>query len=444
MFNSNKPSNSANQYQSNQTYQPSAASQQPQVYVPGLSNPAATQSGTTAATSSSTYVVPTAPTAPTQTSNSYTPSSHQNPSAPAIPSFSQALNAPPPTGVAAPNYSSASTYPAAPVKPSYTSTASTPYNASSTYVSSGKATGDYSSSSYVPAAAPPNGSSYAPSVANSSVYNGGPTNGLVSEGNPTRCHMVDYEIKGHELQLVEVELDPNETVIAEAGALMFLDEGIDFKTKFGDGSDPKPGFFNQLLSAGGRILTGESLFLTHFTNKGHGKARVAFAAPFPGNIVPINMQNTGGRLICQKDAFLCAAFGTKLALHFNKRLGSGFFGGEGFILQRLEGDGMAFIHAGGTVIRRELRNERLRLDTGCLVAFTDGIKFDIQMVPGLKSIVFGGEGLFLATLQGTGTVWMQSLPLSRFADKIVRSAPSIGGRRQGETDFVASAVNTLF
>jgi uncharacterized protein (TIGR00266 family) len=234
------------------------------------------------------------------------------------------------------------------------------------------------------------------------------------------------------MQLVEIELDPEETVVAEAGGMMFLDEGIDFKTKFGDGSEPKQGFFKKLLSAGGRLLTGESLFITHFTNKGHAKARVAFAAPYPGTIIPVNMASYNNKIICQKDAFLCAAKGTKLSIHFNKKIGSGLFGGEGFILQKLQGDGMAFIHAGGTVIKRELRGEKLRLDTGCLVAFTDGINYDIQLVPGLKSIIFGGEGLFLATLQGTGTVWMQSLPFSRMADRIIQAAPSAGGRRQGE------------
>jgi uncharacterized protein (TIGR00266 family) len=267
---------------------------------------------------------------------------------------------------------------------------------------------------------------------NSSVYHGGPTGGLVSEGNPTECHKVDYEIKGHEMQLVEIELDPTETIIAEAGGMMFLDDGIDFKSKFGDGSDAKEGFFSKIFAAGGRLLTGESLFLTHFTNTGQAKARVAFAAPYPGTIIPVNMANIGGTLICQKDAFVCAAFGTKLSIHFNKKLGSGLFGGEGFILQKLKGDGMAFIHAGGTVIKRELRGERVRLDTGCLVAFTEGINYDITLVPGLKSIIFGGEGLFLATLQGHGSVWMQSLPFSRMADRILQNAPSAGGRRQGE------------
>jgi uncharacterized protein (TIGR00266 family) len=267
----------------------------------------------------------------------------------------------------------------------------------------------------------------------SGTYTGGPTGGLVNEGNPVTCHKVDYEIKGHEMQLVEIELDPSETIIAEAGAMMFLDDGIEFKTKFGDGSTPKEGFFKKVMSAGGRLLTGESLFLTHFSNTGSTPARVAFAAPYPGSILPINLANLGGgKLICQKDAFLCAAFGTKLSIHFNKKIGAGLFGGEGFILQKLTGDGMAFIHAGGTVIKRELRGERLRLDTGCLVAYTEGINFDIQFVPGLKSMIFGGEGLFLATLQGTGTVWMQSLPFSRMADRIIQAAPSAGGSRQGE------------
>lgn len=273
---------------------------------------------------------------------------------------------------------------------------------------------------------------HAVSGLNSSNYAGGPTGGLISEGNPTICHKVDYEIKGHEMQLVEIELDPQETVIAEAGALMYLEDGIDFKTKFGDGSEPKQGFFKKILNAGGRLLMGESLFITHFTNQGQRKARVAFAAPFPGSILPINLQNLGGKIICEKDAFLCAAKGTKLSVHLHKKFGSGLFGGEGFILQKLQGDGMVFIHAGGMVIRRELRGEKLRIDTGCVVAFTEGINFDIQFVPGLKSMFFGGEGLFLATLQGTGTVWLQSLPFSRFADRVIQYAPSIGGRRQGE------------
>lgn len=245
------------------------------------------------------------------------------------------------------------------------------------------------------------------------------------------------------MQIVEIELDPSETVIAEAGAMMYLDDGIDFKTKFGDGSTPKEGFFKKLLKAGGRLLMGESLFITHFSNEGHAKARVAFAAPFPGTILPINLQNLNGKIICQKDAFLCAAKGTKLSVHLHKKLGSGLFGGEGFILQKLEGDGMAFIHAGGMVIKRELRGEKLRIDTGCVVAYTDGINFDIQFVPGLKSMFFGGEGLFLATLQGTGTVWMQSLPFSRFADRVIQYAPSAGGRRQGEGSALTGKMGDL-
>jgi len=234
------------------------------------------------------------------------------------------------------------------------------------------------------------------------------------------------------MQLVEIELDPQETVIAEAGAMMFVEDGVEFKTKFGDGSEPKQTFWKKLMSAGGRLLTGESLFITHFSNKGNGKARVAFAAPYPGSIVPLNMANYGNKIICQKDAFLCAAFGTSLKMHFNKKLGSGLVGGEGFILQKLQGDGMVFIHAGGCIIKRELRGEKIRLDTGCLVAFTEGINFGVEMAPGLKTMFFGGEGLFLATLQGTGTVWLQSLPFSRMADRIVAHAPSIGGSRQGE------------
>jgi uncharacterized protein (TIGR00266 family) len=234
------------------------------------------------------------------------------------------------------------------------------------------------------------------------------------------------------MQIVEIELDPQETVIAEAGAMMYLEDGIDFKTKFGDGSTPKEGFFKKLLQAGGRLLMGESLFITHFTNIGHTKARAAFAAPYPGCIMPMNLQALGGSLICQKDGFLCAAKGTQLTVHFNKKIGSGLLGGEGFVLQKLSGDGLAFIHAGGTVIRRELRGEKLRIDTGCVVAFTEGINFDIEFVPGLKSMFFGGEGLNFAVLQGSGTVWMQSLPFSRLADRIIQNAPSIGGRRQDE------------
>lgn len=247
-----------------------------------------------------------------------------------------------------------------------------------------------------------------------------------------RCHEVDYEIFGAEMQLVEVELDSGETVVAEAGAMTYMEEGINFETKMGDGSEPDQGLMGKLFSAGKRMITGESVFTTHFTNQGHGKRRVSFSAPYPGNIVPLNMAELGERITCQKDAFLCAALGTKIDITFNQKLGSGLFGGEGFILQTLEGDGMAFIQAGGTVIRKELNGETLRVDTGCLVGFSGNIDYDIQRAGNLKSMVFGGEGLFLATLSGTGTVWLQSLPFSRMADRIISHAPSVGGSDQGE------------
>ncbi len=247
-----------------------------------------------------------------------------------------------------------------------------------------------------------------------------------------RCHELDYEVLGSEMQLVEVELDPGETVIAEAGAMTYMEEDISFDTRMGDGSDPDEGLMGKLFSAGKRVFTGESIFTTHFSNNGSGKRRVAFSAPYPGNIVPLNMAELGEKVICQKDAFLCAALGTKVSISFNRRIGAGFFGGEGFILQKLEGDGMAFIQAGGTVVKKELNGETLRVDTGCLVGFTEGIDYDIQRAGSLKSMVFGGEGLFLATLKGTGTVWLQSLPFSRMADRILAHAPAAGGNDQGE------------
>ena len=245
------------------------------------------------------------------------------------------------------------------------------------------------------------------------------------------CHEVDYEIFGDDMQIVEVELDPNEIVIAEAGAMNYMEDGITFETKMGDGSRPSGGVMDTLLNVGKRVLTGESIFMTHFSNQGQGKKRVAFAAPYPGKIIPIDMAEMGGELICQKDAFLCAAFGTQLDIALQKRLGAGFFGGEGFILQRLRGDGLAFVHIGGTVIRRELRNEVLRVDTGCLAAFTPGIDYDIERAGNLKSMVFGGEGLFLATLRGTGTVYLQSLPFSRLANRII-GASGMTGSSKGE------------
>ncbi|MET0100527.1 MAG: TIGR00266 family protein [Sedimenticola sp.] len=247
-----------------------------------------------------------------------------------------------------------------------------------------------------------------------------------------RCHEVDYEILGSEMQLVEVELDPGETVVAEAGAMTYMEEGIDFETRMGDGSEPDQGLMGKLFSAGKRMITGESIFTTHFTNSGVGKRRVSFSAPYPGNIVPLNMAELGEQVTCQKDAFLCAALGTRVDITFNRKLGSGLFGGEGFILQTLEGDGMAFIQAGGTVVEKKLSGETLRVDTGCLVGFSGDIEYDIERAGNLKSMVFGGEGLFLATLRGRGTVWLQSLPFSRMADRILSNAPSAGGSDKGE------------
>ena len=247
-----------------------------------------------------------------------------------------------------------------------------------------------------------------------------------------KCHEVDYEIIGHDIQLVEIELDPDETVIAEAGAMNYMEQGINFETKMGDGSTPDEGVMSKLFSAAKRKMTGESIFTTHFTNEGVGKRRVAFSAPYPGCIVPLDMNEIGGQIICQKDSFLAAALGTKVSISFTRKLGAGFFGGEGFILQKLEGDGMAFIHAGGTLIKKELNGETLRVDTGCLVGFTSGIEYDIERSGGLKSMVFGGEGMFLATLSGHGTVWLQSMPFSRLADRIFQSAAGHGGSSKGE------------
>lgn len=247
-----------------------------------------------------------------------------------------------------------------------------------------------------------------------------------------KSHEVDYEIIGDDLQLVEVELDPNETVIAEAGSMTYMEDGIVFETKMGDGTEPQQGFFGKLFGAGKRMLVGESLFMTHFTNRGQGKRRVAFAAPYPGKIIAVDLARAGQELLCQKDAFLAAALGTKISIAFNQKLGSGLFGGEGFILQKLQGDGQAFIHAGGTIVQKQLKGEILRLDTGCLVAFTPGIDFSVERAGNLKSMLFGGEGLFLATLQGTGTVWLQSMPFSRLADRILANAPSAGGARSEE------------
>lgn len=229
-----------------------------------------------------------------------------------------------------------------------------------------------------------------------------------------QSHVIDYQIKGESIQIVEVELDPAETVIAEAGAMLFMEEGILFETKMGDGSNPQQGLFDKLLSAGSRLLTGESLFMTHFTNRGSRKSKVGFSAPYPGTVIPVDLAKCPGQeLVVQKDGFLCAAYGTKLSIVFNRKIGSGLVGGEGFILQKLQGDGLAFVHAGGTVIERTLNNETLRVDTGCVVAFESQIDFDVERSGSLKSMVFGGEGIFLATLRGTGKVWLQSMPIRK-------------------------------
>lgn len=245
------------------------------------------------------------------------------------------------------------------------------------------------------------------------------------------------------MQMVEVELDPQESVIAEAGAMNYMEQDIDFDAKMGDGSSDAGGFLGSLVGAGKRVLTGESIFMTHFTNRGAQKRRVAFAAPYPGQIVPIDLSAIGGKILCQKDAFLCAALGTEVSIAFNRRFGAGLFGGEGFILQKLQGDGMAFLHAGGTIVKKELRGESLRIDTGCIVAFTGDIDYDIQRAGNLKSMVFGGEGLFLATLRGHGTVYLQSLPFSRLADRILANAPRAGGNQKGEGSAAGSIYRML-
>lgn len=242
-------------------------------------------------------------------------------------------------------------------------------------------------------------------------------------------HVIDYQIKGESIQIVEVELDPGETVIAEAGAMLFMEEGIQFEAKMGDGSNPSQGLFDKLLSAGSRLLTGESLFMTHFTNRGYKKAKVGFSAPYPGTVIPVDLATSkNNELIVQKDGFLCAAFGTKLSIVFNRKIGAGLVGGEGFILQKLQGDGKAFVHAGGTVIERTLNNETLRVDTGCVVAFESQIDFDVEKSGSLRSMVFGGEGIFLATLRGSGKVWLQSMPIR----KLVQALSPYGANRGKE------------
>ncbi len=256
--------------------------------------------------------------------------------------------------------------------------------------------------------------------------------------------VIDYRIFGDDMQFVEVELDPQEAVVGEAGALFYMEDQIRMETIFGDGSAANSGIFGSLLGAGKRLLTGESLFTTVYSNQGAGKKKVAFAAPYPGRIIPVHLAELGGTVLCQKDAFLCAAKGVSLGIAFQKRLGAGFFGGEGFILQKLEGDGWAFMHAGGTLIEKTLRpGEVLRVDTGCVAAFTADVNFDIQFVGGVKSALFGGEGLFFATLSGPGKVWLQSLPLARMANRIV-GASRMGGSKGGEEGSVLGGMANLF
>ncbi|MBB6215914.1 uncharacterized protein (TIGR00266 family) [Anaerosolibacter carboniphilus] len=251
-----------------------------------------------------------------------------------------------------------------------------------------------------------------------------------------KAHVVDYEVYGDDMQFVEVALDQNESIIAEAGAMMYMEQGIQMETIFGDGSDrdAQGGLMGKLLGAGKRVITGESLFMTAFTNGAAVQQKVSFAAPYPGKIIPLDLQQYRGRIICQKDAFLCAAKGVSVSIAFQRKLGAGLFGGEGFIMQKLEGDGLAFLHAGGTIIEKELKSgEMLRVDTGCLVALTGEVDYDIQFVGGVKSALFGGEGLFFATLSGPGKVWLQSLPFSRLADRMFSASRNrMGGKAKGE------------
>ncbi len=264
----------------------------------------------------------------------------------------------------------------------------------------------------------------------------------------TQAHEIDYQIHGNEMQFVEIELDPQESTVAEAGAMMYMSDGIRMETVFGDGShgSESGGFMDKMLGAGKRLITGESLFTTVFTFTGQGKGKVAFAAPYPGKIIPLDLKNYNGRLICQKSAFLCAAKGVAIGIAFQKKIGVALFGGEGFIMQKLEGDGMTFVHAGGTIIEKELQaGETLRVDTGCLVALTQNVQYDIEFVGGVKSAIFGGEGFFFATLRGPGHVWLQSLPFSRLAGRIHEAAPqnNAGFSTQGEGSVLGALGSLL-
>ena len=258
------------------------------------------------------------------------------------------------------------------------------------------------------------------------------------------AHEIDYEIFGEEMQYVEIELDPQEAVVAEAGSFMMMDTDIKMDTIFGDGSNQDNGVLGKLFSAGKRLLTGESLFMTAFLNSGYGKKKVSFASPYPGKIIPIDLTEFGGRFICQKDAFLCAAKGVIIGIEFSKRLGRGLFGGEGFIMQKLEGDGLAFVHAGGTTAKKVLAaGEVLKVDTGCIIGFSKDIDYDIEFIGGIKNTVFGGEGLFYATLKGPGTVFIQSLPFSRLASRVWAAAPKGGGKDRGEGSILGGLGDIL-
>ena len=262
--------------------------------------------------------------------------------------------------------------------------------------------------------------------------------------NDRSAHEIDYRIYGEEMQYVEIELDPQEGVVAESGSFMMMDDGIKMDTIFGDGSKKDTGFLGKILGAGKRILTGESLFMTAFYNDLTGKRNVSFASPYPGKILPIDLTEFGGKFICQKDAFLCAAKGVSIGIEFSKKLGRGLFGGEGFIMQKLEGDGMAFVHAGGTMAEKTLAaGEILRVDTGCIVGFTQNVDYDIEFVGGIKNSIFGGEGLFFAKLQGPGKVFIQSLPFSRLAGRVLASAPRGGGKDKGEGSILGGLGDLL-
>lgn len=259
-----------------------------------------------------------------------------------------------------------------------------------------------------------------------------------------KAHEIDYTIYGEEMQFVEIELDPREGVVAEAGSFMMMDDQIKMDTIFGDGSGQSKDILGSLFSAGKRLLTGESLFMTVFTNESGAKKNISFASPFPGKIIPVNLKDYEGEFICQKDAFLCAAKGVAISIEFSKKLGRGFFGGEGFIMEKIQGDGMAFLHSSGTVIRKELQaNEVLKVDTGCIVGFSRTINYDIQFIGGIRNTLFGGEGMFFATLTGPGTVAIQSLPFSRLADRILSHAPSAGGKRKGEGSILGGLGDLL-